>query len=78
METYRNLQEIYSGYFRLIDLRLDNFIHLTFSNEFIRTYQKRRILFRKREKIRDKQYKISYSRYGHIYDEFQKFISIKN
>ena len=78
METYRNLQEIYSGYFRLIDSRLDNCIHLTFFKEFIRELSlKEEFYLEKRKRIRDKQYKISYSRYGHIYDEFQKFISDK-
>jgi len=79
METYKNLQDRYGGYFRLIDLRLENCIHLTFFKEFIRELSLKEHLFlEKRKRIRDKQYKISYSRYGYIYDEFVKFISDKD
>lgn len=79
IETYKNLQERYSGYFRLIDLRLENCIHLTFFKEFIRELALKEDTFLdKRNRIRDKQYKITYSRYGYIYDEFMKFISDKD
>ena len=79
IETYKILQERYSGYFRLIDLRLDNCIHLTFFKEFIRELSLREdSLLEKRKVIRDKQYKIAYSKYGCIYDEFMKFISDKD
>ena len=65
METYKKLQERYSGYFRLIDLKLENCIHLTFFKEFIRELALKEDTFlEKRKVIRDKQYKISYSRYG--------------
>ena len=35
LKTYRTLQEAYQGYFQLIDLTLDNLIHLTFFKEFL-------------------------------------------
>ena len=79
METYKKLQERYSGYFRLIDLKLENCIHLTFFKEFIRELALKEDTFlEKRNKIRDKQYKIAYSKYGYIYDEFMKFLSDKD
>lgn len=79
METYKTLQERYCGYFKLIDLRLDNCIHLTFFKEFIRELSLKEDFFlEKRKRIRDKQYKISYSRYGCIYNEFRKFLLNKD
>jgi 5'-3' exonuclease len=79
METYKKLQERYSGYFRLIDLRLDNCIHLTFFKEFIRELAfKEDTFLEKRKVIRDKQYKIAYSKYGEIFNEFMKFLSDKD
>lgn len=79
LETYKKLQERYSGYFRLIDLKLENCIHLTFFKEFIRELALKEDTFlEKRKRIRDKQYKMTYSRYGYIYDEFMKFISDKD
>lgn len=78
IETYKNLQERYSGYFRLIDLRLENCIHLTFFKEFIRELALKEDTFLdKRNRIRDKQYKITCSRYEEIFNEFQKFLSDK-
>ena len=35
LDTYSKLQDRYSGYFRLIDRRLPNIIHMTFFKEFI-------------------------------------------
>tara|TARA_B100001123_G_scaffold334743_2_gene378114 strand:- start:1122 stop:2624 length:1503 start_codon:yes stop_codon:yes gene_type:complete len=73
IQTYKDLQERYQGYFRLIDTVLENCIHLTFFKEFIRELSlKEHIYLEKRKKIRDKQYKISYSRYGEIFNEFFK------
>jgi 5'-3' exonuclease len=78
METYKNLQERYCGYFRLIDTRLENCIHLTFFKEFITELSLKEDSFlEKRKRIRNKQYKIAYSRYGYIYNEFHKFLSDK-
>ena len=78
METYKDLQKRYSGYFRLIDLRLENCIHLTFFKEFIRELSlKEDIFLDKRNRIRDKQYKITCSRYEEIFNEFQEFLSDK-
>ena len=78
IETYKNLQERYSGYFRLIDLKLENCIHLTFFKEFIRELALKEDTFLdKRNRIRDKQYKITCSRYEEIFNEFQEFLSDK-
>ena len=57
IETYKLLQKRYGGYFRLIDLKLKNCIHLTFLKEFIRELSSNENIFlEKRKKIREKQY----------------------
>ena len=79
METYKHLQERYCGYFRLIDLKLENCIHLTFFKEFVRELSLKEDSFmEKRKRIRDKQYRTCYSRYGQIFGEFRKFLSDKD
>jgi len=79
IKTYKDLQERYQGYFKLIDLNLENCIHLTFFKEFIRELSLKEDYFlEKRKQIRDKQYKISYSRYGEIFNEFEKSLSDKS
>jgi len=79
IKTYKDLQERYQGYFKLIDLNLENCIHLTFFKEFIRELSLKEDYFlEKRKQIREKQYKKSYSKYGEIFNEFEKFIKDKS
>ena len=79
IETYKHLQERYQGYFRLIDTNLDHCIHLTFFKEFIYELSLKEDKFLgKRKMIREKQYKITYSKYHDSFDEFKKSISDKN
>jgi len=79
IETYKHLQERYQGYFRLIDTNLDNCIHLTFFKEFIRELSLKEDKFlEKRTIIRDKQYKLTYSKYHDSFEEFKRNLSNQN
>ena len=79
IETYKHLQERYQGYFRLIDTNLDHCIHLTFFKEFIYELSLKEDKFLgKRKMIREKQYKMTYSRYNDTFEEFKKSVSDKN
>lgn len=75
VDTYSKLQERYSGYFRLIDRRLPNIIHMTFFKEFISELSNletdmigKIIMIRKRQRA-----KIS-NEYYNDYQDFKKFI----
>tara|TARA_Y100000389_G_scaffold43809_1_gene38515 strand:- start:81 stop:1586 length:1506 start_codon:yes stop_codon:yes gene_type:complete len=75
VNTYSKLQERYSGYFRLIDRRLPNIIHMTFFKEFITELCSlendmigKIIMIRKRQRV-----KIS-NQYYNDYQDFKKFI----
>jgi 5'-3' exonuclease len=79
LNTYSKLQERYSGYFRLIDRRLPNIIHLTFFKEFISELSQiesdmigKTLMIRKRQ--RDK---LS-NEYYNDYQSFKKFIYESN
>lgn len=73
LETYKLLQERYQGYFQLIDLNLENCIHLTFVKEFIYELAlKEKYLIQKRNKIRERQYKSMYSKYSNSFHNFKK------
>ena len=73
IETYKHLQERYQGYFRLIDTNLHHCIHLTFFKEFIYELSLKEDKFlEKRKMIREKQYKMTYSKYHDSFDEFKK------
>jgi 5'-3' exonuclease len=73
LDTYQMMQERYSGYFCLIDLELENVIHLTFLKEFIyELLLKEKSLLQKKQMIREKQYKRAYQNYSHIFHQFSK------
>ena len=72
LETYKLLQERYQGYFQLIDLNLEHCIHLTFVKEFIHELAlKENYLIQKRNKIREKQYKLMNSKYHTTFHDFK-------
>ena len=75
VDTYSKLQDRYGGYFRLIDRRLPNIIHMTFFKEFISELSSlesdmitKTIMIRKRQRG-----KIS-NQYYNDYQCFKKFI----
>lgn len=75
VNTYSKLQQRYSGYFRLIDRRLPNIIHMTFFKEFLSELSNletdmigKIIMIRKRQRG-----KIS-NEYYNDYQDFKKFI----
>ena len=75
VDTYSKLQDRYGGYFRLIDRRLPNIIHMTFFKEFISELSSlesdmitKTIMIRKRQR-----WKIS-NQYYNDYQCFKKFI----
>ncbi len=73
IETYKMLQERYQGYFKLIDVSLENCIHFTFFKEFILELSfKESELLQKKAKIREKQYKRIYNQYHETFGDFKK------
>lgn len=73
IDTYKLLQERYGGYFQLIDRNLEHCIHLTFLKEFLNELSFREPhLIEKINKRREKQYKITYSKYSEYFNNFNK------
>ena len=73
IDTYKLLQERYGGYFKLIDTDLKHCIHLTFLKEFLNELSSREpYLIEKIHKIRQRQYKITYSKYSNYFIDFNK------
>ena len=73
IDTYKLLQERYCGHFRLIDTNLEHCIHLTFLKEFLNELSSREShLIDKTKKIRERQYKITYSKYHDHFNDFKK------
>ena len=73
LNTYQMMQERYGGYFCLIDLELEQCIHLTFFKEFIYELSlKENSLLQKKQIIREKQYKRAYRNYSHIFHQLKE------
>ena len=76
IKIYRELQDRYQGYFRLIDTKLDNCIHLCFFKEFISELAKKeKDIFQKTQSIREKQYRRLYSQYQDSFNDFKKQVN---
>lgn len=72
LDTYSKLQDRYSGYFRLIDRNLNNFIHMTFFKEYINELSiLENGMVNKIKMIRYKQYKRIHNEYHNDFKDFQ-------
>ena len=77
IDTYKILQERYGGYFKLIDINLEHCIHLPFLKEFLNELSFREPhLINKTNKIRERQYKITYSHHSESFNDFNKMKSL--
>jgi len=69
------MQSRYQGYFRLIDHKLDNKIHLSFFKEFLsELVAKEKTIIMKNQSIRERQYKKIYNEYNEDFHNFKKYI----
>ena len=78
VKTYRELQDRYQGYFRLIDTKLDHCIHLCFFKEFLSELAKKeKDIFQTTQLIREKQYKRYYNQYYESFNDFKKNCNVQ-
>lgn len=76
LDTYSKLQDRYDGYFRLIDRKLKNYIHMTFFKEYINELSLlENDIINKIKMIRYKQYKKIYNQYYNDFKDLKKNIS---
>jgi 5'-3' exonuclease len=74
LNIYSKLQERYGGYFRLIDYKQDNFIHMTFFKEYINELSLiEDNMINKTKMIRFKQYKKTLENYQNIFIDYKNF-----
>ena len=75
LSVYSKMQSRYQGYFRLIDHKLDNKIHLSFFKEFLsELVAKEKTIIMKNQSIRERQYKKIYNEYNEDFHNFKKYI----
>lgn len=76
LDTYSKLQDRYDGYFRLIDRKLKNYIHMTFFKEYINELSLlENDIINKIKMIRYKQYKKIHNQYYNDFKDLKKNIS---
>ena len=74
IQTYCKLQNIYQGYFQLIDLSLPNIIHFPFFKEFIQQLSlKENHFLKQKQLIRKKQYTRLYNQYSNEFNELKQY-----
>ena len=78
LETYKELQNIYQVYFRLIDTRLDHCIHLCFFKEFLyELSRKEKNILYKKNNSREKQYNKIYNQYHGPFNDFKEYCNVQ-
>ena len=77
VNTYKELQKEYGGYFHLIDRSLPDLICFTFLKEYLRKLSKRTILYQQNDgKRKYQQLKIE-NQYRHEYNQLNQFMKDK-
>ena len=78
LRVYQSLQEIYQGYYRLIDTSLPHLIHFTFFKELIRDIAKQEPrIMGERTRAREKQSNRLYTQYGALFSEWQASLTLQ-